>query len=76
MERHRREEWDLTKTHLIAQDDMLRTIMESMQAQQMKELEALFERDNKEMKSNQAKASVETLRDVQNDKSLKTKAEK
>ena len=76
VERHRREEWDLTKTHLIAQDDMLRTIMEGMQAQQMKELEALFERDNKEMKSNQAKASVETLRDVQNDKSLKTKAEK
>lgn len=76
VERHRKEEWDLTKSHLISQDDMLKTIMESMQAQQMKELEGLFERDNKEMKSNQAKASVETLRDVQNDKSLKTKAEK
>ena len=50
--------------------------MEGMQAQQMKELEAIFDRDNKEMKANQAKASVETLREVQNDKSLKTKAEK
>ena len=55
---------------------MLKTLMEGMQSQQMKELETLFERDNKEMKSNQAKASVETLRDVQNDKNLKTKAEK
>jgi len=76
VERHRKEEWELTKAHLIAQDDMLKTLMEGMQAQQMKELEAIFERDNKEMKSNQAKASVETLRDVQNDKTLKTKAEK
>ena len=76
VERHRKEEWDLTKSHLISQDDLLKTIMETMQAQQLKELESIFERDNKEMKSNQAKASVETLRDVQNDKTLKTKAEK
>ena len=76
VERHRKEEWEMTKSHLIAQDDLLKTIMESMQSQQMKELESIFERDNKEMKSNQAKASVETLRDVQNDKTLKTKAEK
>ena len=62
VERHRKEEWELTKAHLIAQDDMLKSLMEGMQAQQMKELEAIFERDNKEMKSNQAKASVETLR--------------
>ena len=76
LERHRKEDWELTKAHLIAQDEMLKKLMETSQAQQMKELEAVFERDNKEMKSNQAKASVETLRDVQNDKSLKTKAEK
>ena len=76
VQRHQKEEWELTKAHLIAQDDMLKTIMEGMQAQQMKELEAIFDRDNKEMKANQAKASVETLREVQNDKSLKTKAEK
>ena len=47
-----------------------------MQERQIKELDAIFDRDNKEMKSNQAKASVETLRDVQNDKTLKTKGEK
>ena len=50
--------------------------MEAGQAQQMKDLEAAFLRDNKEMKAAQARISVETLRDVQNNKSLKTKAEK
>ena len=35
-----------------------------------------FFRDIKEMNSNQAKTSVETAKEVQNDKALKTKGEK
>ena len=31
VERHRKEEWELTKSHLISQDDMLKTIMEGLQ---------------------------------------------
>jgi phosphatidylinositol phospholipase C beta len=66
----------MNKGHLEAQDDLLKSSMLAAQATQLKELDAIFERDNKEMKSTQAKTSVETARDVQADKSLKTKAEK
>jgi len=76
VERHRREDWEMNKGHLEAQDDLLKSSMLQTQANQLKELDGIFERDNKEMKSNQAKTSVETARDVQADKSLKTKAEK
>jgi len=76
IDRHRKEDWDLNKTHLISQQEMLRKLMETLQAQQMKDLESRFEQDKKDMKTAQARASVETLKDVQNDKALKTKAEK
>lgn len=42
----------------------------------MKQLEAKQERDVKEMNSRQAKISVETSKEVANDKTLKTKGEK
>lgn len=44
MERHRKEEWDLMRCHLQAQEEVLRRLMETQQQQQLKELEALFER--------------------------------
>ena len=44
MERHRKEEWELTRTHLQAQEEVLKKLMESQQTQQTKELEATFER--------------------------------
>ena len=55
---------------------VLKKLLEQAQAQQMKEIEAIFDRENKEMKTGQARASVETAREIQNDKSLKSKAEK
>ncbi len=64
------------KTQLHNQEEVLKKLLEQAQAQQMKEMEALFERENKEMKTGQARASVETAREIQNDKSLKSKAEK
>ena len=33
-------------------------------------------RENREMKSNQARVNMDTARDIQHDKSIKTKAEK
>lgn len=42
----------------------------------MKQLEAKQEREVKEMNSKQAKISVETSKEVANDKTLKTKGEK
>lgn len=50
--------------------------METTQATQMKQLEAKHERDVKELNSKQAKISVETSKEVANDKTLKTKGEK
>jgi len=76
LDRHRKEDMDLQRTQMTAQHEILRKIMENMQAQQMKDLEAKLEQDKKDMKAAQARASVEALKDVHNDKSLKTKAEK
>lgn len=75
-ERHHREEWNLLKTQLADQQDVLKRLMEAAQLAQMKQLEAKHEREVKEMNSRQAKASVETSKEVANDKTLKTKGEK
>ncbi|GFS91520.1 1-phosphatidylinositol 4,5-bisphosphate phosphodiesterase [Trichonephila clavipes] len=76
MEKHRREEWDLLKQHLLQQREILQRLMEIAQSAQMKQLEAKFERENKEMKGKQAKVSVETAREVASDKTLRNKAER
>lgn len=76
IERHKKEEWDLLKQQLDDQRDILRKLMESTQAAQMKQLEAKHEREIKMLNSLQAKISVETSKEVANDKTLKTKGEK
>ncbi|CAL1280662.1 unnamed protein product [Larinioides sclopetarius] len=76
MEKHRREEWDLLKNHLLQQREILQRLMEIAQTSQMKQLDAKFERENKEMKGKQAKVSVETAREVASDKTLRNKAER
>uniref|UniRef100_A0A4Y0BS96 1-phosphatidylinositol 4,5-bisphosphate phosphodiesterase n=1 Tax=Anopheles funestus TaxID=62324 RepID=A0A4Y0BS96_ANOFN len=75
-ERHKKEEWELLKQQLSDQQDILRKLMETTQAAQMKQLEAKHEREIKELNSRQAKISVETSKEVANDKTLKTKGEK
>ncbi|XP_035795206.1 1-phosphatidylinositol 4,5-bisphosphate phosphodiesterase-like isoform X1 [Anopheles albimanus] len=75
-ERHKKEEWDLLKQQLADQQEILRKLMETTQAAQMKQLEAKHEREIKELNSRQAKISVETSKEVANDKTLKTKGEK
>lgn len=76
IERHKKEEWDLLKQQLNDQKEILRKLMETTQAAQMKQLEAKHEREVKELNSRQAKISVETSKEVNNDKTLKTKGEK
>lgn len=75
-ERHKKEEWEMLKQQISDQQDTLRKLMETTQASQMKQLEAKHERDVKELNSKQAKISVETSKEVANDKTLKTKGEK
>ncbi|XP_035703869.1 1-phosphatidylinositol 4,5-bisphosphate phosphodiesterase isoform X2 [Folsomia candida] len=76
MEKHRRDEWELRKSHLHSQEEILRKLMETSQQNQMKQLEAKHERESKEMRSNQAKISVETAKEVTNDKTVRNKQEK
>ena len=43
MEKHRKEEWAMLRTHMSGQDDVLKTTMEAEQAAQMKKMEDLNE---------------------------------
>ncbi|KAL4715784.1 hypothetical protein ACJJTC_006363 [Scirpophaga incertulas] len=74
--KHRREEWASARTRLHEQRDLLHRMMETTQLAQMKQLEAKHERELKEMNARQAKISMETSKEVANDKTLKTKQEK
>ncbi|PSN37639.1 1-phosphatidylinositol 4 [Blattella germanica] len=74
VERHRKEEWELIKQHLTDQKDILKGLMVAAQAVQKKQLEAKHDREMKEMNSRQAKISVETMKEVASDKTLRTKA--
>ncbi|XP_072948758.1 1-phosphatidylinositol 4,5-bisphosphate phosphodiesterase [Epargyreus clarus] len=74
--KHRVEEWASARTRLDEQRDLLKKMMEQTQLGQMKQLEAKHDRELKEMNTRQAKISVETSKEVANDKTLKTKQEK
>lgn len=76
LDKHRREEWELMKTQINQQGEILRKLMDIAQMGQMKQLEQKFDRENKEMKAKQAKISVETAKEVSNDKTLRNKAER
>jgi phosphatidylinositol phospholipase C beta len=76
VERHRKEEWEQLKQQINDQKEILQKLMEAAQQNQMKQLEAKHEREVKELNSKQAKISVETSKEVANDKTLKTKGEK
>ncbi|KAJ4442011.1 hypothetical protein ANN_11875 [Periplaneta americana] len=76
MERHRKDEWEVVKQHLTDQQDILKRLLEAAQAVQMKQLEAKHDREMKEMNLRQAKISVETMKEVANDKTLRNKQEK
>lgn len=72
-ERQRREERDLMMTHLEDRRTQLRKLCVAAQSAQTKQLIARHEREIKEMNSKQARLSVESMREVMNDKTLKTR---
>nr|XP_049700121.1 1-phosphatidylinositol 4,5-bisphosphate phosphodiesterase-like isoform X2 [Helicoverpa armigera] len=74
--RQRVEEWTSARSRLNEQRDLLKKMMEATQLAQMKQLEGKHERELKEMNARQAKISMETSKEVANDKTLKTKQEK
>uniref|UniRef100_A0A146L2V9 1-phosphatidylinositol 4,5-bisphosphate phosphodiesterase n=2 Tax=Lygus hesperus TaxID=30085 RepID=A0A146L2V9_LYGHE len=76
VERHRKEYWAMMKQHVQEQQELLTKLLDAAHAGQMKQMEAKHEREMKEMNANQAKISVETTKEVMNDKTLRTKGEK
>ncbi|KAG8189299.1 hypothetical protein JTE90_019059 [Oedothorax gibbosus] len=76
IEKQKLEEWELLKTQASQQGELLEKVLKIEQNKQMRQTEQKFDVDNKEMKAKQAKISVETAREVANDRTLKNKAEK
>lgn len=76
MEKQRKEEWELLKNHTQTARDELKKLIEVVQATQVKQLQTKHDKDIKDMNANQAKISVETAKEVMNDKALKTKGDK
>ncbi|XP_043683288.1 1-phosphatidylinositol 4,5-bisphosphate phosphodiesterase-like isoform X1 [Vespula pensylvanica] len=72
-DRQRREERDLVRVHLEERRMQLRKLCMTAQVTQQKQLTARHEREIKEMNTRQAKLSVESMREVMNDKTLKTR---
>lgn len=72
-ERQRREEKELQRAHLEELRTQLRKMCLAAQVVQMKQLGARHERELKEMNVRQARLSVESMREVMNDKTLKTR---
>ena len=44
MERHRKEEWEMLKVHLQAQEEVLKKLLEEAQAKQIGAIKAIFDR--------------------------------
>lgn len=72
-ERQRREERDLMQTHLEERKSQLRKLCTLAQLTQQKQLNTRHEKEIKEMNARQARLSVESMREVMNDKTLKTR---
>ncbi|KAK0163134.1 hypothetical protein PV327_006842 [Microctonus hyperodae] len=72
-EQQRREERDVIRTHLEQRRTELRKLCVTAQLSQMKQLQSRHEREMKEMNSKQARLSVESTKEVLNDKTLKTR---
>merc|ERR1711973_749810 len=74
--RHKKEEWEMLKSHMKVQEEQFKAVCVTVQAQQMKDLEAYFIKEGKDMTANQAKVGMETAKEVNNDPELKTKQDK
>ncbi|ESO85562.1 hypothetical protein LOTGIDRAFT_107866, partial [Lottia gigantea] len=74
--RHIREEHDQRFDHIRQQNDLLVRLLEEAHLEQLKDLESCQDRENKELKGNQAKHSMDSSKAVLNDKSVKYKTER
>lgn len=75
-ERQRQKLFETLRKQQLQQEEIMRILLMTHHDAQIKQLESKFERENKEMKGKQAKISVETAKEVSNDKTLRNKAER
>ncbi|XP_026115534.1 1-phosphatidylinositol 4,5-bisphosphate phosphodiesterase beta-4-like isoform X3 [Carassius auratus] len=73
---HSTEEQDMKDAHVTQQCELLKKLLASVQEQQTLQLKLIHERQSKEMKANQAKTSMENSKAINQDKSIKNKAER
>lgn len=76
MDKQHSEQWESYRLQMINENKVQKKLFQQLQSIQIKHLEGLFEKENKDMKMKQAKISVETAKEVANDKTLRNKAEK
>uniref|UniRef100_F1KQQ6 1-phosphatidylinositol 4,5-bisphosphate phosphodiesterase n=1 Tax=Ascaris suum TaxID=6253 RepID=F1KQQ6_ASCSU len=74
--RHETECYELKRAHIREEFDLLNKLLVDAQKQQMAALKLRLEAENKELKQTQTKKSMDDARAIQQDKSIKTKAEK
>lgn len=72
-ERQRREERELVRAHIEERRGQLRQLCIAAQSAQQKQMTARHEREIKEMNARQARLSVESMREVMKDKTLKSR---
>ncbi|XP_056096526.1 1-phosphatidylinositol 4,5-bisphosphate phosphodiesterase beta-4 [Rhinichthys klamathensis goyatoka] len=73
---HSSEEQAVREQHVIQQCEQLRKLMFMEQDQQTHQLTLVHERQSKELRTNQAKTSMESSKAISQDKSIKNKAER
>ncbi|CAH8495792.1 unnamed protein product [Heterobilharzia americana] len=71
-----KEVYDLVLSFFDARKDLLIKIIKEVQEEQKRELRIIQDREIKEMKAQQTKASIESNRSVMNDRKLRNKAER
>ncbi|KAK4469171.1 hypothetical protein MN116_006750, partial [Schistosoma mekongi] len=71
-----KEVYDLVLSFFDTRKDLLVKIMKEVQEEQKRELRIIQDREVKEMKAQQTKASIESSRSVMNDRKLRNKAER
>ncbi|XP_031839544.1 1-phosphatidylinositol 4,5-bisphosphate phosphodiesterase [Nomia melanderi] len=76
VEKQRKEEWELLKNQTESAREEFKKLIEIVQANQVKQLQAKHDKDIKDMNAAQVKISVDTAKEVMNDKALKSKGDK
>lgn len=74
--KQQQEEHELKRSQMKEEFDLLKKLMLEAQRLQMVMLRSRLDTESKDLKLNQTKKSIEDARVIQQDKSIKTKAEK